>query len=134
MPRSAANPMMRALIVLFGVMAGILAFAIYIAANSPTHSRVEAASNEETRKEPAATEEKTQAEEARKKTAEHLKSLEEENADLRKQLELARSDLRQQAAKLAAADQEGLRLRSDRDAALNASPTQARKTLKVLSS
>lgn len=110
MPRASANPMMRALIVLFGVMAGILAFAIYIAANSPTHARVEAAANEEknraegTRQEAASSEDQTQAAEARKEAAEHLKSLGEANADLRKQLELAKADLRQQAEKLAGAE------------------------------
>ena len=108
MAQTAINPTMRSLIVILAVVAGILAFAIYVAANSPGRLRAEAA---------LATA-KSKGEEARKDASKRIETLERENADLEKQLELAMVNLDQGAEKLAAAEQEVLRLRGDLNAAL----------------
>jgi hypothetical protein len=106
--KTAIDPTMRILIVLLAVAAGILACAIYVAANSPGYIRAEAAL--------AAA--RSQAEEAGNEAAERIEKLERENAALRKQLELATANLDRQSEKLAVAEQQALRLRSDLDAAL----------------
>ena len=99
---------MRTLIVLLAVAAGILCCGIYVAANSPAHSRAET----------DLAEAKNQAEEARKAAAERIETLEQENTALEKQLELAKSNLDGRTEKLAAAEKEALRLRADLDAAV----------------
>ncbi len=116
MARTAINPTLRTLIVLLAVVAGILMCAIFVvAANSPGRARIEA----------SLAEAKNEAEEARKEATERIEELQQENADLRKQvadlrkqLEVAKADLDRRAGKVAAAEQDALRLRGELDAAL----------------
>lgn len=98
----------RTLIVLLTVAAGVLAFAIGVAAYSPSRLRAAA----------ALAEAKSQAEEDRKNAADRIERLEAENADLKKRLALATADVDRQAEKLAAAEKELVRLRADLEAAL----------------
>ena len=106
--QTAVNPTMRTVIVLLACMVGILACAIYVAAKSPGRWRAETSLDEA----------KSQAEEVRKDAAQRIEALEHENADLRKQLDVAKADLDRGAGKLAAAEQEAVRLHGDLDAAL----------------
>ncbi|MGO9115837.1 MAG: EF-hand domain-containing protein [Thermoguttaceae bacterium] len=122
MAKTAINPTLHTLIVLLAAVAGILACAIYVAANSPARSRAEAALAEANK----------QAEEARKDAAERIETLQQKNAELRKQLELAKANLDQRAEKLAAAEQNALRLRGDLDAAFKKMAELSQKCTEAL--
>ena len=102
------NPTMRTLLIVLAGIAGILVFAIYVAANSPSRFRAEA----------DLAEAKSLAEEARNDAAQRIDALEQENADFRKRLELAKADLDQRAEKLAATEEEVTRFRGELDVAL----------------
>src|SRR5208282_374619 len=95
---------MRSLIIALALVAGVLFCAIFVAANSPGHSRSEA----------ALADAKAQAEDACREAA--LRT--EDNADLRKRLDAAKAELEARAEKVAAAEKETSRLRGDLDAAL----------------
>ncbi|MEI8376499.1 MAG: EF-hand domain-containing protein [Planctomycetota bacterium] len=108
MANTAINPMLRTLTVSLVGLAGILAFAIYVAVNSPARYRAEAALAEVLSK----------AEEARKDAADRIETLEQENSDLKKRLEAALANLDRRDAKLAAAEQDVVRLRGELDVTL----------------
>jgi len=111
MSDASANPMMRALIVLFGVMAGILAFAILYCRKVAAHVGAEAASNaetsrsekgrtDETRKGAASSADKTQADEARNERPNTSSHSRRQTPISEGNLKLATTNLHQQAEKL----------------------------------
>jgi peptidoglycan hydrolase CwlO-like protein len=114
MAKSAVNIPLRTLVVLLAILAGVLSCAIYVAASAPGRSRTEALAEAKLQ----ADEEASNSARAAKDAADRIDALNQEIAELKKQLEAAKANIAQGAQKLAAAQQEALRLRSEYDAVL----------------